>query len=117
MKLKFAKLLILFIAAIVAIGSWFYTYFLVDRISEKERERIKLWAEAYNEIQMTDINQNISPLILTIIQSNTDIPVILCDQDDNIIGMPISTVLNWQKTAPTSSMSLTKCDCSTTRLL
>ncbi len=86
MKLKFAKLLILFIAAIVAIGSWFYTYFLVDRISEKERERIKLWAEAYNEIQMTDINQNISPLILTIIQSNTDIPVILCDQDDNIIG-------------------------------
>ncbi len=78
--------ILLFLAFLAALAAWFYTLILVKQLSDSEKHRIKLWSEAYKEIQQIDINQQISPLILEIIKSNKSIPVILVDDDGRIIA-------------------------------
>ncbi len=86
MRSNYLKYIFLGLAVIAAIGSWIYTLSLVRELSESERQRVQLWSEAYKEIQRVDVNQQISPLVLDIIESNTFIPVILCDENQNIIA-------------------------------
>ncbi len=74
------------IAALAAIFSLVYTLTLTRHLRESERDRVKLWSEAYQEVEAIDIDQQISPIVLKIIESNNFIPVILVDQDENIIS-------------------------------
>ncbi len=78
--------ILLFVAFLTVAGSWVYTLILVKQLSQSERERITLWAQAYREVQNIDVNQQISPLVLEIIRSNTTIPVILADNKGKIIS-------------------------------
>lgn len=78
--------ILLGLAVIAALSALSYTFLLTKQLSQSEKHRIELWSEAYKEIQQVDVNQQISPLILKIIKSNKTIPVILLDEQGNIIS-------------------------------
>ncbi len=82
---KLIKVIFFIIALLIAIGSFIYTKRLVKDIKQIENQRVKLWAEAYSELVATDLTQNISNVVFKMIESNTTIPVIITDNQGNII--------------------------------
>ena len=77
---------ILFITAILIGGaSLFYTNQLMEKLSAEERKRVELWAEATKKLANTDPNQDVS-FPFEVLKNNTTIPVILVDEDDNILA-------------------------------
>lgn len=86
-NLSFSYQLILFIIAlIIATLSLYFSNNLVKKLKKQEKIRIELWASAYKDIIQTDIDKQISIISFDIIQQNNTIPVIMTDEDDNIIS-------------------------------
>jgi len=81
-----SKFLMFLIAILIGLASLIYTNKLVKKISSEERKKIELWAQAYKEIQQVDLNQEISLVVFNMIYENKTIPVILLDNENNIIG-------------------------------
>jgi hypothetical protein len=71
-------------AIVIAIVSVVVSNTLIKKLAEDEREKIEIWAEAGRVIVNEDTSLNMS-LSLRIIKGNTSIPVLLCDENDNII--------------------------------
>lgn len=72
------KILLLFAAILIGTVSLWYTNKLVKKLSEEERKKMELWAEATKRI--ADLDDKSDPSVLSIILSeNTTIPVILTD--------------------------------------
>ena len=75
---------IFFIAAILLVGgSLWVSNNLVKKLELAERNKMEIWAAATSELASGDDYSNID-LILTIIQSNTTIPVIVTDHNEII---------------------------------
>ncbi len=55
------------------------------KLAQEERSRIEIWAEATRLLtsDTSDETQNMN-LILHILQSNTTIPILVCDENDNV---------------------------------
>lgn len=79
------KLLLFFVAVLIGAGSLFYTNNLMEKLSQEERKRVELWAQANKEIQKANPNQDIS-FIFQVLLSNQTIPVVLVDENDSIIS-------------------------------
>lgn len=62
-----------------------YTSELFHKISDEERNKIEIWAEASKRLVTSDNNNDIS-FYLEIISGNTTIPVIVVDENDNIVN-------------------------------
>lgn len=76
---------ILFIAAIlIGVGSLLYTSRLVRDIEATERQKMELWAEAIRIIDGADFETDMA-FPFSVIESNSYIPVILTDSDNNIL--------------------------------
>ncbi len=75
---------IFFIAAIIIVGgSLWVSNNLVKKLEVEEHKRMEIWAEATRSLASTDEENNID-LILSIIESNTTIPVIVVDEENEI---------------------------------
>jgi signal transduction histidine kinase len=74
-----------FFAILIGVGSLIYTQFLVRSLKAEERKKVEMWAEATRLINSADSTQNLD-FLLTIIQNNNTVPVILTDGHDNIIN-------------------------------
>lgn len=61
------------------------TYVFFQKVKEEERTKMELYAEAHRTFLSSAIDVDI-PLVGEIISKNTSIPLILTDQDGNIIG-------------------------------
>ncbi|MFO7880393.1 MAG: sensor histidine kinase [Bacteroidota bacterium] len=79
------KLLLFFIAVLIGAGSLLYTNHLMKQLSEEERKRVELWAQANKEIQKANPDQDIS-FIFQVLLSNKTIPVMLVNEKDSIIS-------------------------------
>ncbi|MFO8023257.1 MAG: HAMP domain-containing sensor histidine kinase [Perlabentimonas sp.] len=83
------KIFLLVLAIVIGFASLFITNSLVKELSIEERKKIELWAEAIRQLsQINDLNdscQNFS-IIMEVIDNNTTVPVILANEDDEIIG-------------------------------
>lgn len=79
------KLYLLLCAAIIGIGSLFYTNRLVRVLAFEEQKKVELWAEATRQLADVSLTGQDFGFPLRVVQYNTTIPVILADQDDNII--------------------------------
>ncbi len=83
------KIFLLVLAIVIGFASLFITNSLVKELSNEERKKIELWAEAIRQLsQINDLNdscQNFS-IIMEVIDNNTTVPVILANEDDEIIG-------------------------------
>ncbi|MEA3451496.1 MAG: HAMP domain-containing sensor histidine kinase, partial [Bacteroidota bacterium] len=80
------KLLLFFVALVIAVLSLYYTNSLIEKIKNQEQKRIELWASAYKDIIQTDIDKQISIISFEILQNNHTIPVIMTDENDEIIS-------------------------------
>jgi signal transduction histidine kinase len=76
------KILLFIFAVFIGLGSLFYTHALVDRLKEEERKKAEQWAEATRRLVSSDDFE----FLFSIIEDNTTVPVILIDQEDNIIS-------------------------------
>ncbi|MCX6260701.1 MAG: ATP-binding protein, partial [Bacteroidia bacterium] len=72
-------------AILIGVGSLIYTQFLVRSLKAEERKKVEMWAEATRLINTADSTQNLD-FLLTIIENNNTVPVILTDGFDNIIA-------------------------------
>lgn len=81
------KLALLVIALLIGVVSLTYTDRLVNQMKVEERKSMEIWAEATRYFANTnDQGQNFN-LYMRIITNNTNIPVILCDGDSNIVSI------------------------------
>jgi two-component sensor histidine kinase len=70
----------------------YFLYFsnnLVKDLSEQERDRMQIWADATKELVSMSVATESSPanvnFLLSIIEANDNIPVLLVDENDNIL--------------------------------
>jgi two-component sensor histidine kinase len=78
------KVILITIAIIIAIGTLFYTQFLVQKLQARERESVELYAESLQYIIESDANTSEYTFILENVIKRIDFPLILTDADDNI---------------------------------
>jgi signal transduction histidine kinase len=77
------KVLLFLAAASIGLLSLYYTNILVKKMSNEERKRMMIWAEATRQISISELDQEIN-FYLNVIQNNTTIPVILTNIRDSI---------------------------------
>ncbi|MGB8489442.1 MAG: ATP-binding protein [Bacteroidales bacterium] len=78
------KVFLFLFAILIGVGSLVYTQFLVHSLKEEERKKVEMWADATRLINSADSTQNLE-FLLSIIENNSTVPVILTDGSDNII--------------------------------
>lgn len=73
-------------AVVIGMASLMYTNWLTEKLSEEERKKVILWAEATQRLASDDISlDNDLSLIEMIIDANTSIPLILVNDQDSIL--------------------------------
>ena len=77
------KLIFLLISVLLVGGVLYVSNDLVEDLSVEERKKMEIWAEATRELA-SDKTEMSMELILKVIQSNTSIPAILVDGNDEI---------------------------------
>ena len=83
-KIRWKRLLFLVAIVIGAISLW-YTNKLVQKLATEEEKKVLMWANATKQLINANENTDIN-FLLDIIKDNTTIPVILVDNDSNIIA-------------------------------
>ena len=78
------KIFLLVCAIAIGICSWMYTNYLVKKISDEERVKIEIWAEANRLINEAEAGDSNLVFYLYVIENNNTIPVILVDKDQQI---------------------------------
>ncbi|MBK5284653.1 MAG: GHKL domain-containing protein [Bacteroidia bacterium] len=80
------KALLLAAAIIIGALSLWYTNTLVQKLSEEEKKKVELWAEATRKLaDLTDPTTDFNFLI-NVIRNNTTVPVIMVDEKENILS-------------------------------
>jgi len=79
------KIYLFLFAILLGVGSLFYTQNLVRSLKNEERKKVRMWAEATRLINSADSTQNLE-FLLSIIENNNTVPVILTDGHDNIVA-------------------------------
>lgn len=79
------KLIFIFTAILIAIASVVVSDMLIKNLAQEERQKIEVWAEATRVVTSENPSLNMT-LILKIIQDNTSIPVILCNEKDSVMA-------------------------------
>ncbi|HDZ41842.1 MAG TPA: HAMP domain-containing histidine kinase [Bacteroidetes bacterium] len=80
------KFLLLIFAVIIGVGSLLYTQALVNDLKNEEREKAELLARTWRMLIDSNEDEEYIGFLFSIIENNTTIPVILADENDNIIG-------------------------------
>jgi len=75
---------VLFAVLIIVGASIFFTSRISSKLADEERKRMELWTEAMQRFNSIGENDDIE-LIFQIIKSNTIIPVIIADKNNNVI--------------------------------
>ncbi len=96
---RYGKIAFLIASAAVVALFLYFSDSLIRDLSIVERERMQIWADATKEIvSATTLADDSAPaadidFLLSIIQSNTTIPVLLTDADGNILQKRYRTPL------------------------
>ncbi len=80
------KLVLLFIALAIGVGSLLYTNQLVKKLSAEEKKKVELWAEATRQISDISAEPGDISFALSVLTDNTTVPVILTDERHQIIS-------------------------------
>ena len=77
------KYLLIAVAAIIAVASLLVSNSLVKKLRAEEEKKMEIWAEAMNSLNRADANTDLA-LVLTVLNGNTTIPVVVTDSDGAI---------------------------------
>lgn len=78
------KLVFIVVGAAIIVVSTLFTNRLANSLALEEQKKIEIWAEATRQFILADENTNID-FILSIIEGNTTIPVIIVDEKDLLL--------------------------------
>ena len=81
------KLILLVAALLIGMGSLWYTNQLVNKLSEEERKKVELWAEATRQISDTNADVGDISFPLSVLTNNITVPVILTDAKQKVISI------------------------------
>lgn len=79
------KLGFIFAAILIAIASVVVSDSLIKDLAREERQKMEVWSEATRVMTSENPSLNMN-LILKIIQGNTSIPVVLCNEADSVVS-------------------------------
>lgn len=82
-RIRQTKILLVIAAIIIAVTSLFVSHLLVKDLSNEERKKMEVWAEALHALNHADENTDLS-LVLDVMQGNTTIPVIVLNEKGGI---------------------------------
>ncbi len=82
-KIKFA---LLFIGLLIALGTWYYTQYLVNKLQEREKEIIQLYANSLEYIARPDETGSDITFVFQNLIQRIDFPLILTDAQGNIVS-------------------------------
>ncbi|MFN8155390.1 MAG: HAMP domain-containing sensor histidine kinase [Bacteroidia bacterium] len=80
------KLVLLFIALAIGVGSLLYTNQLVKKLSAEEKKKVELWAEATRQISDINAEPGDISFALSVLTDNTTVPVVLTDEHHVVIS-------------------------------
>lgn len=83
-RIRQVKILLVLAAIIIAVVSLMVSNILVEDLSREERNRMQVWAQALHALNNADESTDLS-LVLSVIQANNTIPVIVLDSDHNVM--------------------------------
>lgn len=82
---RYGTITLLAVAVILSVCFLLYSNRLTRDLAEQERERMSIWADATRQIAAAGASDSDVEFLLSIIERNHTIPVLLVDADDNII--------------------------------
>jgi hypothetical protein len=82
-RIRQVKILLVIAAVIIAVTSLLVSHYLVKDLSNEERKKMEVWAEALHALSHADENTDLS-LVLDVMQGNTTIPVIVLNENGEI---------------------------------
>ena len=82
-RIRQVKILLVLAAVIVAVTSLLVSHYLVKDLSNEERKKMEVWAQALHALNHADENTDLS-LVLDVIQGNNTIPVIVLDKTGHV---------------------------------
>ena len=77
-RIRQVKILLVLAAILIAVTSLLASHYLVKDLSNEERKKMEVWAQALHALNHADENTDLS-LVLDVIQGNNTIPVIVLD--------------------------------------
>ncbi len=80
------KFIIYLSAVLIALGSLFYTNKLVRQLKQEEKNKVKLWAKATEQLIDLDITETNFEFLFEVIENNNTVPVILVNSDNEIVS-------------------------------
>ena len=83
-RIRQVKIILVVVAVIIAITSLLVSHFLVTDLSNEERNKMEVWAQAMQTLQEADETTDLA-LVLSVIQGNKTIPVIVLDSDEQVM--------------------------------
>lgn len=82
-RIRQVKILLVVMAVLIAVASLLVSHFLVDDLSNEERKKMEVWAQALHTLNEADENTDLS-LVLSVMEGNHTIPVIVLDKDGHV---------------------------------
>ncbi len=82
-RIRQTKILLVIAAVVIAVTSLLVSHFLVKDLSNEERKKMEVWAQALHALNHADENTDLS-LVLDVMQGNTTIPVIVLNDKGEI---------------------------------
>ena len=80
-----AKYLLITVAAVIAVASLLVSNLIVDDLKREEERRMMVWASAMSSLISADIDEDVS-LEEEILSSNKTIPVVMLDEDGEVLS-------------------------------
>ena len=71
------------IAIVIAIGSLWVSHTITEALSQEERNKMEVWAEAIHSLNTADENTDLA-LVLKVVNGNNTIPVVVIDAKDSV---------------------------------
>lgn len=84
-KVRNLKLIFIGVAIIIVATSLFVSHRLVEDLKNEERTRMEVWAAAMRSLTEAEENTDLN-LVLTVINGNNSIPVIVTDEENKILS-------------------------------
>ncbi|MDH6306604.1 two-component system, sporulation sensor kinase D [Parabacteroides sp. PF5-5] len=79
------KYLLILGTLLIAIASVITSNILIKDLADEERQKMEVWGEANRVVTSQSEDEDYIRLILRILEGNTTIPVILCNENDSVI--------------------------------
>ena len=82
-RIRQVKIILVAAAVVIAVASLLVSHFLVRDLSEEERHRMEVWAQALHTLNEVDDGPALS-LVLSVMEGNNTIPVIVLNDEGGI---------------------------------